>query len=95
MQQLRNRLRPMLAAVSASQRVVIVVALAILAGAGLLFSRWLTTPSYAVLYSNLDDASLSKVIDQLNANKATYKLNGNQVLVPISQVYTDRATRRP
>ncbi len=91
MQQLRNRLRPMLGAVSASQRVVIVVALAILVGAGFLFSRWLTTPSYAVLYSNLDDASLSKVIDQLNANKATYKLNGNQVMVPISQVYTDRA----
>ena len=91
MRQLRDRLRPMLAAVSASQRVVILVALAILVGAGFLFSRWLTTPPYAVLYSNLDDASLSKVIDQLNADKATYKLNGNQVMVPISQVYTDRA----
>ena len=91
MRQLRDRLRPMLGAVSTSQRVVIVVALAVLAGAGFLFSRWLTTPSYAVLYSHLDDASLSKVIDQLNASKATYKLNGNEVMVPISQVYTDRA----
>ena len=91
MSQLRDRLRPMLAAVSASQRVVIVVALAILVAAGFMFSKWLSTPSYAVLYSNLDDASLSKVIDQLNAAKAAYKLNGKQVMVPISEVYTDRA----
>ena len=49
MHQLRDRLRPMLAAVSASQRVVIVVALAILVAAGFMFSKWLNTPSYAVL----------------------------------------------
>ncbi|MEA2504367.1 MAG: flagellar M-ring protein FliF [Actinomycetota bacterium] len=91
MHQLRDRLRPMLAAVSASQRVVIVVALAVLVLAGFIFSKWLGTPSYAVLYSNLDDASLSKVLDQLNTSKATYKLNGKEVMVPISEVYSDRA----
>ena len=30
-------------------------------------------------------------VSGLNANKSTYKLNGNQVMVPISEVYTDRA----
>src|SRR2546421_7073937 len=91
MQQFRDRFRPMLAAVSPSQRVVIAVALVILVAAGFMFSKWLNTPSYAVLYSNLDDASLSKVLDQLNTAKAKYKLNGKEVMVPISEVYTDRA----
>jgi flagellar M-ring protein FliF len=91
MQQFRDRFRPMLAAVSPSQRVVIAVALTILVAAGFIFSKWLNTPSYAVLYSNLDDASLSKVLDQLNTAKAKYKLNGKEVMVPISEVYTDRA----
>jgi flagellar M-ring protein FliF len=91
MQQLRDRFRPILAAVTPAQRVVILVALAVLLATGYVFMQWLTTPSYSVLYTNLDDATLSKVIDQLNSQKAAYKLNGTQVLVPVSDVYTDRA----
>ena len=91
MQQLRDRFRPLLSAVTPAQRVVIIVALAVLLAAGFVFTQWLTSPSYAVLYAKLDDATLSKVIDQLNSQKAPYKLNGTQVLVPVSEVYTDRA----
>lgn len=91
MQSLKDRFRTLLAAVSPSQRVVIVVALAVLGIVAFVFYGWVTTPSYSILYTNLDDASLAKVIDQLNSLKATYKMNGNQVLVPMSDLYVDRA----
>ena len=91
MQQLKDRFRPLLAAISPSQRVVILAAIGVFGIVAFVFYGWLTTPSYSILYTNLDDASLAKVINQLNTLKAPYKLNGSQVMVPMSDLYLDRA----
>ena len=93
MDKLRTRIRDLLSIVPPSQRVVIVAAVALLIAGMVVFGRWLTAPSYTLLYSDLDDKALAQVIDQLDTQKVSYKLEGggSQVLVPRQEVYKIRA----
>ncbi|MGF1666962.1 MAG: flagellar basal-body MS-ring/collar protein FliF [Acidimicrobiia bacterium] len=58
------------------------------------FLTWVSQPSYAVLYSNIDQAQLSEVIDSLDAAGVPYRLEGggSRVMVPQSSVYQVRAS---
>src|SRR3982751_1904065 len=93
MDKLRTRIRGLLAIIPPSQRVVMVAAVGLLAAGLFVFAKWLTAPSYTMLYSNLDDKKLATVIDQLDAQSVPYKVDagGSQVLVPRDQVYKVRA----
>ena len=93
MDKLRTRIRGLLSIVPPSQRVVIVAAVALLVAGMVVFGRWLTAPSYTLLYSDLDDKALAEVIDQLDTQKVPYKLDGggSQILVPRQEVYKVRA----
>lgn len=90
----RNRIGDMLVSLPLAHQVVIGIAAVVLAMAAFLFFQWVSTPSYTVLYSNLDDSALSTVVDELDRQGIPYEIEGggSRVLVPKSQVYEVRAT---
>ncbi len=94
MEQLKHRIRGFLAMTTPAQQVGIVVCLIVLALAAVAFVRWLTTPSYALLYANLDDQGLAQVVQELDAQGVPYRIEGggSRVMVPQDQVYRVRAS---
>ncbi|MCP4309136.1 MAG: flagellar M-ring protein FliF [bacterium] len=90
----RNRIGDMLVSLPLAHQIVIGIAAVVLAMAAFIFFQWVSTPSYTVLYSNLDDATLSTVVDELDRQGISYEIEagGSRVLVEKSQVYQVRAT---
>jgi flagellar M-ring protein FliF len=66
---------------------IAILALMMLAGFGGLI-YWANQPDYAVLYSNLDNATAGAVVDQLEQRGVSYKLagGGTMVQVPAGEV---------
>lgn len=93
MEELKQRVKSVAATLPPGQRVVAVVAVAVLVATGVMFFSWLGKPSYTLLYGNLDDKSLASVIGELDAQGVPYEIGagGSQVLVPRAQVYEVRA----
>ena len=93
MEQTRVRLTAFVTSLPAAHRVVIVAAAAVMLMLGVLFSRWVTTPSYTVLYSGLADGDVAEVIDNLETAGVPYQLEGggSTVMVPRDQLYGVRA----
>jgi len=89
----RNRIGDMLVSLPLAHQVVIGIAAVVLLMAAFLFFQWVSTPSYTVLYSNLDDATLATVVDELDRQGVSYEIEagGSRVLVPKSEVYSVRA----
>lgn len=90
---IRDRITGFVRELPVAHRVAIGAALAALVMLGVLFVRWITTPSYTVLYSGLDDAAVAAVIDGLETQGVPYRLEagGSRVLIPREQLYTTRA----
>lgn len=88
-----NRFGKMFGALPVVHQVVIGIAVAVLAMAAFLFFRWVSTPSYTLLYSNLDDQTLGTVVDELERLDIPYEIEGggSRLLVPRSEVYRVRA----
>jgi flagellar M-ring protein FliF len=88
----RTSIGDMLRSLPLAHQVVIAIAAAILAMAGFFFFQWVSTPSMTVLFSDLDDANLATVVDELGRLGVPYEIDGggSQVLVPKSQVYEVR-----
>src|ERR1700712_2301344 len=59
---------------------------------GLMFYRWVSTPSYAVLYSGLDSKDAADVTTKLTADGVQYKLgaNGTTIEVPAGSLDKER-----
>ncbi|GIV00966.1 MAG: flagellar M-ring protein [Actinomycetota bacterium] len=93
MEQLKHRIRGLLAMTTPAQQVGIVVSIVVLALGVVVFSRWLTSPSYALLYANLDDRGLAQVVQELEAQGVPYRIEGGgtRVMVPQDRVYRVRA----
>jgi flagellar M-ring protein FliF len=90
----RDRLTDFVKALPVAHRVVIVSALAALAMLAVLFLGWVTTPSYTVLYSGLDDKAVASAIEELDTLGVPYKLEGGgrTILVPREALYETRAS---
>lgn len=90
----RNRIGDMLVSLPLAHQIVIGIAAVVLAMAAFLFFQWVSTPSYTVLYSNLDDSTLATVVDELDRQGVAYEIEGggSRVLVPKSDVYAVRAS---
>lgn len=91
--ELRDRLSEFLRALPLAHRVVIVaVAGGLLMGA-VVFARWITAPSWTVLYSGLDDTTVAAAIDELESQGVPYELanGGSTIMVPRDALYTTRA----
>src|SRR5690606_42086760 len=71
---LRQRLGAMLRSIPPAPQAGIAVALVILVLASFMFFRWVTTPSYTVLYSELEATQVQTVIDELESQGASYRL---------------------
>ncbi|GAA1540776.1 flagellar basal-body MS-ring/collar protein FliF [Nocardioides humi] len=89
-----TRVRDTFAGFTAGQKAVAVIGTAALLIAVLMVFRWVSTPSYAPLYSNLSGADASAVIEELDAQGVSYKITGGggTIMVPRSNVYSTRIT---
>jgi flagellar M-ring protein FliF len=76
------------------QKAVVAIGTGALLLAAFLVFRWVSTPSYAPLYTNLQAADASSVVDELNKEGVKYKLadNGATIEVPSNAVYSTRIT---
>src|SRR3954465_12080934 len=74
---------------SLGQKVVIGLLVVGLLLGGFFFYRWITTPTYAPLFSNLASTDASAIVDELNASGVSYELTdgGGTIMVPNDQVY--------
>jgi flagellar M-ring protein FliF len=80
------------ASFTAGQKTIAVIGgLALVLGAVMVF-RWASAPSYAPLFTNMQPADASAVVDKLAADGTPYKLTdgGNTVEVPQNDVYDAR-----
>lgn len=87
-----TRLHTTFTAFTAGQKVVAIVGTAAVLVAAVMVFRWIATPNYAPLYSNLAAEDASAIVDELNAQGVPYELgnNGSTVMVPRDQVYETR-----
>jgi flagellar M-ring protein FliF len=94
MEQLRDRFRAFLAVTTPAQRVGIAVSVVVGVLAAAAFLRWISTPSYALLYAGLDDKALSRVVQELDSQGVPYRIEGagSRVMVPQDHVYRVRAS---
>lgn len=94
MGELGERFTGFVRALPVAHRVGIVAALGVLLVAGLAFVRWVTTPSFTVLYAGLEQGEVADVIDRLETSGVPYELQagGTTVLVPREHLYQTRAT---
>ena len=87
-----SSLRTTFTSFTLGQQVVAVIGtLAILLAAFMVF-RWVSTPDYAPLYSNLAASDASAIVDELDSQGTPYKLanGGSTVMVPRDSVYATR-----
>jgi flagellar M-ring protein FliF len=88
------RLRSTFMSFTLGQRLVVVVGGAALLLAAFMVFRWVSTPNYAPLYSNLAAEDASAVVDELTAEGVPYELadSGSTIMVPRDKVYSTRIT---
>lgn len=93
MGELRERMTGFVRALPIAHRIGIVAAVGVLLVAGLAFVRWVTTPSFTVLYAGLEQTDVADVIDRLETSGVPYELQagGTTVLVPREHLYQTRA----
>src|SRR6478736_542243 len=89
-----TRLRTTFMSLTLGQRMVAVVGTAALLLAAFMVFRWVSTPNYAPLYSNLAAEDASAVVDELTAEGVPYELadGGSTIMVPRDKVYSTRIT---
>jgi flagellar M-ring protein FliF len=87
-----SRIKSVLASITLGQKVVIGLLSVGLVLGGFVFYNWVTTPTYAPLFSNLAASDASAIVDQLNSQGVSYQLadGGATVMVPKDQVYNLR-----
>lgn len=87
-----GRLRGSVSAMGTSQKIAAGAGVLALLVGGFMVVRWLTTPTYSPLYSQMSSEDAAAVIEELNATGVPHKLSddGNSVLVPKEQVHETR-----
>ncbi|WP_019136068.1 flagellar basal-body MS-ring/collar protein FliF [Cellulomonas massiliensis] len=77
---------------SVAQRTLVVIGIAVLLLGGVALSSWLSRPALSPLFTSLSGADAAAVVDELDAQGISYQLadGGSTVLVPASQLYTQR-----
>jgi flagellar M-ring protein FliF len=89
-----DRLRATLAGFSIAQRTIAIILLAAIVLGVVALASWLTKPTYTPLFSGVDPADASAIVEQLQADGVPYELTagGNTILVPEEHVYQERLT---
>lgn len=87
-----RRLATTIKGFTTGERTVAIIGLAVLVLGGVALSSWLTRPTYAPLFTGLQSADASAVVQQLGKDAVPYQLadGGSTVLVPQENVYDER-----
>lgn len=87
-----TRARTTFMAFTPGQRVISIVGISALVLAAFMVFRWVSTPNYAPLYSNLASEDASAIVDELTADGTPYQLadGGGTIMVPRDDVYSTR-----
>lgn len=86
------KLKTLAAALPLAHKLMAVAAITVIALAGATFLRWVTQPSYAMLYADLEPADVAEVVDELESLSIDYRLDAAQVLVPRDDLHQARAS---
>ncbi|WP_369131852.1 flagellar basal-body MS-ring/collar protein FliF [Modestobacter sp. I12A-02662] len=84
-----DRVRSLWSTINVGQKIVIGLLVVGLALGGIFFYRWITAPTLSPLFSNLSSADASAIVEQLDAEGASYELadGGQTIMVSHEQVY--------
>jgi flagellar M-ring protein FliF len=87
-----NRVKTLLSTISLGQKIVIGLLLAGLVLGGVFFTKWITAPTMAPLFSNLASTDASAIVDQLNTDGVPYQLadGGATIMVAQDKVNSER-----
>jgi flagellar M-ring protein FliF len=90
----KDRVNELLRNIPVAHRVVVGVAVATFLLLAFGFVRWVTAPSYTVLYSGLDDAGVAAAVSELETLGTPYRIEagGSRILVPRNELYATRAS---
>lgn len=88
MNRLFEFIRRLLSGYSLGQRVVIIVVFIGILSAIIVLILWANRPEYEVLFSDLDPASASKIVEELRSMKVKYRLedNGKTIYAPREEI---------
>lgn len=88
----RSRASSALSGFTLGQKVISVLALVGLVGAGVVFTNYESKPNYQPLFTNLQPSDSGAVVAQLNTAKVPYELSngGSTILVPAGSVDQER-----
>lgn len=77
---------------SVAQRTLVLIGVAVLALGGFALGSWMLKPSYTPLFSGLQAADASTIVEQLRTDGVPYELTsgGSTILVPEEHVYDQR-----
>lgn len=91
---MKDRVDELLRNIPVAHRLVVGIAAAAFLLLVVAFGRWVTTPSYTVLYSGLDDAGVAAAIGELETLGTPYRIEagGSRILVPRDELYATRAS---
>ena len=86
------RVRSLLSTITVGQKIVIGLLVAGLALGGVFFTKWITAPTMAPLFSNLAASDASAIVDQLNTDGVPYELTdgGSTIMVAQESVNSER-----
>ena len=88
------RMRATMGGFSVAQKTIAVILIAALVLGTVALVSWLTKPSYSPLFSGIEPADASAIVEQLKADGVPYELTagGGTILVPEEHVYQERLT---
>ena len=88
------RMRATMGGFSVAQKTIAVIMIAALVLGTVALVSWLTKPSYSPLFSGIEPADASAIVEQLKADGVPYELTagGQTILVPEESVYQERLT---
>lgn len=88
------RAKTMVGGFTPGQRGILLVAVVALVLGAVALTRWVSQPTWAPLYGNLEGSDANAIVEQLQAEGVAYKLadGGHSVLVPQALVYDLRVS---
>lgn len=71
---------------SKNKRIGIIIGLFIILFSSIMFITYFNRTTYSILFNNLDSQDAAKIIEKLKSEKVSYKIEGNEILVPSDKV---------
>ncbi|MCX7885548.1 MAG: flagellar basal-body MS-ring/collar protein FliF [Caloramator sp.] len=86
LQQVFNSLKERWKNLSKNKKIGIIIGLFIVLFFSIISLAYFNRTTYSILFSNLEPQDSSKIIEKLKSEKVSYKIEGNEILVPSDKV---------